>query len=131
MHSSSGESESDKEQAATILLVEDHGPTRDLVASMLKTGGYKVLKARDGSEALTLAASHDEEIDLLLSDVIMPLVGGLRLAEQLGSRHPSLRVLYMSALVWQESLPSGSALLSKPFSRDRLLAKVREALGSP
>ncbi|GIK40997.1 MAG: hypothetical protein BroJett011_48300 [Chloroflexota bacterium] len=118
----------------TILLAEDEITVRDLAAQSLRQQGYTVLEAADGLEALELAQSQPQnEIHLLLTDMIMPRLGGANLAEQLRAARPQLKVLFMSgytdSTIIRYGLPqTGSAFLQKPFSPRRLVQKVREVL---
>lgn len=118
----------------TILLAEDEITVRDLAAQSLRQQGYIVLEAADGLEALELAQSQPKkEIHLLLTDMIMPRLGGANLAEQLRAVRPQLKVLFMSgytdSTIIRYGLPkTGSAFLQKPFSPRRLVQKVREVL---
>ncbi|MCL4300245.1 MAG: response regulator [Anaerolineae bacterium] len=118
----------------TILLAEDEITVRDLAAQSLRQQGYTVLEATDGLEALELAQSQPQnEIHLLLTDMIMPRLGGANLAEQLRTTRPQLKVLFMSgytdSTIIRYGLPqTGSAFLQKPFSPRRLIRKVREVL---
>ena len=119
----------------TILLVEDEAPVRAVTRQLLERNGYTVLEASDGAAALALVSGDGRgpEIDLLLTDVIMPGMSGRELAKQLQSRRSRLRVLYMSgytddAVVRHGMLEPGLAYLEKPFRPAALLRKVREAL---
>jgi PAS domain S-box-containing protein len=117
----------------TILLVEDEQALREVTRRILAGAGYRVIVAEHGPEALTIADAHPEEIDLLLSDVIMPQMPGPQLAQRLLERRPSLRVLLMSGFA-QPILDSGGflrdgmVLIEKPFSGPALLAKVAQLL---
>jgi CheY-like chemotaxis protein len=120
----------------TILLVEDQPEVRAIARTMLTRQGYRVLEAEGGSEALALVASRKEPIHLLLTDVIMPALGGQDLAVQLLPMRPDMRVLFASgytddALVQQGVLQPGADLIQKPFSREALLQKVRAVLDGP
>lgn len=120
----------------SILLVEDAEPLRKLAERFLVGGGFRVLSARSGEEALALAAQHAEEFDLLLTDVIMPGINGRTLAERLLPRRPSMKVLYMSGytdsfIAGHGVLDPGVHLLHKPFTEDVLLKKVRDVLDMP
>ena len=118
-----------------LLLVEDDDAVRSLASRILERYGYAVLQARHGREALEQARRHPDGIDLLLTDVVMPELGGRRLAEQLQAHRPELRVLFMSGYTAGEidrrgELDPGVAFLAKPFSAQSLLTKVREAVGA-
>jgi PAS domain S-box-containing protein len=117
----------------SILLAEDADPLRKLAQRFLEMGGYRVLAARSGEEALEFAAQHAEDFDLLLTDVIMPGINGRTLAERLLARRPRMKVLYMSGytdsfIAGHGVLEPGIHLLHKPFTEDVLLKKVREVL---
>jgi DNA-binding NtrC family response regulator len=106
---------------------------RDVAREFLATAGYKVLVAENGATAAKLAADHKDPIHLLLTDVVMPGIGGSALAEQFKQFHPEGRVLFMSgyapnAIVHHGILDDGVNLLNKPFTRQRLTQKVREVL---
>ncbi len=117
----------------TILLAEDAEPLKKLAASFLEAHGYRVLAARNGEEALQLAAQHSGQIHLLLTDVVMPGMNGRVLAERLLPKFAELKVLYMSGytdsfIAGHGVLDQGTALLHKPFTEESLLEKVREVL---
>ncbi|HJQ22860.1 MAG TPA: PAS domain S-box protein [Blastocatellia bacterium] len=117
----------------TILLVEDEDAVRRLAASVLKASGYTVLEARHCDEALRLATAHRGQINLLVTDVVMPQMSGRELAEHLTGLSPELKVLYMSgymddAIVHHGVLEPDSAFLQKPFMPDAFARKVREVL---
>ncbi len=117
----------------TILIAEDNDQVRSLVAKTLTGLGYTVLLAANGGEALLLAEARGGRIDLLLTDVVMPRIGGRELAERLPSVCRSLKILYMSgyaanAIVHHGVLHPGTALLQKPFTPHQLGVKVREVL---
>lgn len=117
----------------TILLVEDDDQVRAVVLRMLESLGYRVLSAGDGDAALDLAASCDVPIDLLLSDLIMPGLGGREVAERLRPLHPEAAVLYMSgysdeAVIRRGILDRKAAFIEKPFASGDLARRVREAL---
>jgi PAS domain S-box-containing protein len=120
---------------ATVLVVEDDGPLRAILARALSGAGYRVLAAASGQEALDLAASHLEPIALLLTDVVMPGMNGRQLAERLAAAHAPLPVLYLSGytdeiLGPQGVLSAGVDLLHKPFTTADLLAAVARQIGS-
>ena len=117
----------------TILLVEDQPGIRELVHEYLKRKGYSVLCAADGNEALKIADEHANAIDLLVTDIIMPNMGGQELAHRLTQASPGTRVLFISGNPDQASLSdslSGSpaTVLQKPFPLETLLHKVRHIL---
>jgi len=120
----------------TVLLVEDAAAVRAVTRQVLDRLGYTVLEAPNGAAALHLATKHHGPIQLLLTDVIMPELGGRQLAEQLTALRPELRVLYASgytddAVVRHGVLKPGIAYLQKPFTPEVLARKVREVLDSP
>ena len=117
----------------TILLVEDNPALREVTRRQLAASGYTVLLAVDGEAAEALAGAHVGTIDLLLTDVVMPQLGGGELARRLGALRPRIRVLFMSgytdgALAQHGVLEEGVALLEKPFSGEQLLRAVRDML---
>jgi two-component system, cell cycle sensor histidine kinase and response regulator CckA len=114
-------------------VVEDEEAVRRLTCRILTREGYSVLEAPDGARAIDTWHDHSGEIDLLLTDVVMPGMSGPALAQRLIGQHPSLRVLYMSgyaeeAIERQGSLPAGGDLLDKPFTADQLARRVRAAI---
>jgi len=119
--------------SGTILLVEDSEPLRKLAQSFLESAGFHVLSAGSGEEALEVAASSRVTFDLLLTDVVMPGMNGRILAENLLTRQPGMKVLYMSGytdsfIAGHGVLDPGIHLLHKPFGEEELLLKVREVL---
>jgi PAS domain S-box-containing protein len=118
----------------TILVVEDDEAVRVVAARILREQGYTVLEARRASEARRVWEKHGQDVDLLLTDVVMPDVNGPLLAEELARTRPGLRVLYMSGYPGAGGLPrpQGNTLtcIEKPFTPSSLAAKVREMLGS-
>ena len=117
----------------TILLVEDEAANRRLGARMLEQLGYRVLVAGTPSRAMQLAEENAGEIDLLLTDVVMPEMNGRELAEQLRGRYPQLMLLFMSGytanvIAEHGVLEEGVHFLQKPFSTMTLAAGVRAAL---
>jgi len=116
----------------TILLVEDEPAVRAVARQILARQGYTVLEAPDGPAALAMVAGGGR-VDLILTDVVMPGMSGRTLADQLATRWPGVRVLYMSgytddAIVRHGMLEPGLAYLQKPFRPDALVRKVREVL---
>jgi two-component system cell cycle sensor histidine kinase/response regulator CckA len=115
----------------TILLVEDADPVRELVRNLLRESGYTVLEAKCPDEAIRLTQQHSFPIHLLLSDVIMPSMNGPALAEALTQTRPGMKVVYMSgytSFMDKGLIASDATVLSKPFTRDALLRKLREVL---
>jgi CheY-like chemotaxis protein len=119
----------------TILLVEDQDQLRALISEVLRRNGYVVLQARHGMEALDLSSNHTDRINLMITDLIMPQMGGRELANVLAPKHPDMKVIYMSgypndAISQQEISSSSLAFIQKPFTPDILVQKVREVLHS-
>ena len=117
----------------TILLVEDEPSVRAVARQVLARQGYVVLEAPDGPTALAMVDGGASGVDLVLTDVVMPGMSGRSLADQLATRCPGLRVLYMSGytddgIVRHGMLEPGLAYLQKPFRPDALVQKVREVL---
>ncbi len=117
----------------TILLVEDEAPLRKMLRESLSHAGYLVLEASDGADALSKWDQQASSIDLLLTDVVMPLLNGRELAKHLTAVAPNMEVIYMSGyaddvLAYHGTLAPGTVLIQKPFSPTELLAKVREVL---
>jgi len=120
----------------TILLVEDEETVRKLAREVLEMSGYTVIEALSGAEARRISEQADEQIQLLLTDVVMPEMSGREVANLLLTQHPELRVLYMSgyaddAIVRHGVLDEGTNFIQKPFSPHGLAAKVREVLDTP
>jgi PAS domain S-box-containing protein len=117
----------------TILLVEDEEAVRRVARLVLTSRGYRVFEARDGVEALALAREREGQIDLLLSDLVMPRMNGQQLAEQIALAYPAVKVLLMSGYP-DRVVPTGVAtdprfeFLSKPFQPSTLARRVRECL---
>ncbi|HEX7422539.1 MAG TPA: PAS domain S-box protein [Terriglobales bacterium] len=119
----------------TVLLVEDEESVRELVRVTLVSRGYNVLEAENGECGLRIAEAFKEHIDILITDVVMPGIGGRELAKKLLSLRPGISVLYLSgytedAVVTQGALGPGTAFLQKPFTLQNLAKKVREVLRS-
>src|SRR3954467_10387217 len=112
----------------TILLVEDEPAVRQLFAQALGRAGYRVFEARNGQEAVKVFDKHGPDIDLLLTDMRMPYMGGAELAQKLRERSQTLKLLCVSGYPGGAALDLTADFLAKPFSRDDLLAKVREVL---
>jgi PAS domain S-box-containing protein len=119
----------------TVLVVEDYADLRDLIEEILRAAGYQVLTAPDGAAGLRLSREHSGEIDVLLTDVVMPNMLGPDLADQMKADNPRLRVLFMSGhaqpAMGLTSLTPDTQLLQKPFMEDELLDKLQEVLATP
>ena len=118
----------------TVLLVEDEEGVRSLVSNMLRDQGYRVYEAENGWHALDVFTKYSGEIQLLLTDVIMPKMSGRELAERLKTKSPALKVVYMSGytddIVAREGVVfDNTVLLHKPFTLEGLTRKLREVLG--
>ena len=117
----------------TVLLVEDEEGLRQLLKTVLEGAGYVVLEAGNGREALEVNNAHDAPIDILVSDVVMPGMGGRELVERLAPLRPEARVLLISGYTqtagFEQTIErAGAAFLQKPFTPDVFLTRVREAL---
>jgi two-component system, cell cycle sensor histidine kinase and response regulator CckA len=120
----------------TILLVEDEEGVRRLLSHILHKRGYQVLEASDGDEALRIFAQRASEIELVLTDMVMPHMSGRELAERIRQERPDLKVVFMSGytddvLVRTGALSPGMSFLQKPLRPEVLASKLREALDSP
>jgi two-component system, cell cycle sensor histidine kinase and response regulator CckA len=120
----------------TVLVVEDQEAVCNFVERVLMTYGYRVLKAANGVSALALCDQKHGNIDLVLSDIVMPRMGGLVLANRLKQRWPGMRMLFMSGYsrgamaahgAWDDTME----FIQKPFSPEQLSVRVREVLDSP
>ncbi len=119
----------------TVLLVEDEESVRELVRLTLTSRGYKVIEAENGDSGLRLAESFKDHIDILITDVVMPGIGGRELAKKLIELRPDISVLYLSgytedAVFTQGALGPNIAFLQKPFTLHNLAKKVREVIRS-
>ena len=116
-----------------ILLVEDEESVRQLVRETLTARGYRVVEAGNGEAALEVA-EREEKIDLVITDVVMPGMGGRELVQHLAKTRPQTKVLYLSgytedSILSEGGTPNGTAFLQKPFTLQNLSRKVREVLG--
>jgi PAS domain S-box-containing protein len=119
----------------TVLVAEDEEAVREVARELLTLCGYTVLEARNGREALAIGRDHEGLIHLLLTDVVMPLMSGTELAQQLTALRPATRVLFMSGYTDDNAAlrrvsASENPLLEKPFSTEALARRVRAALDS-
>jgi len=115
------------------LLAEDEQDVREVAREFLESGGYTVIEAHDGAEALQLAEIHEGAIGLLITDMVMPGMSGQELAGRLQQKRTGLRTLYMSGYSERAAAESAQGdssirLLTKPFSRSALLRTVHEIL---
>ncbi len=117
----------------TVLVCDDDAAVRQLLTDLLRIRAYEVLEARDGRHALELAEAHAGSIDLLITDLVMPEVGGVELAARLRAQHPGMRVLYVSGYTDDSKLlaggmEEGAAFLAKPFMPGDLVVAVHALL---
>jgi len=117
----------------TILLVEDSDVVREVIARMLEDVGFTVLKASGGEEALSLSRRGDVPFDLLLTDIVMPEVSGVELADRVAAERPDARILFMTGytddIVLREGvLDKNREYIGKPFTQMEIVKKVREIL---
>jgi CheY-like chemotaxis protein len=119
----------------TILIVEDDELVRKLTSDVLKMFGYRVLTAANGAEAIAAYEATEQTIDLLLTDVVMPIMSGRELADRMAELFPDILILFMSgytdnAVVHQGVLDADAHFIQKPFHTDALVKKIREVLDS-
>jgi PAS domain S-box-containing protein len=119
----------------TILLVEDDLEVRQVAMRILKQNGYRVLEAGNGADALRICEDEGEDVDLIVTDIVMPEMGGSELAKKVRELKPEARILFTSgytedAAVRQSLLHAGEAFIEKPFTPGSLTKKTREALDS-
>jgi two-component system cell cycle sensor histidine kinase/response regulator CckA len=117
----------------TVLIVEDDDSLRKLAQKSLQPHGYRVLAAENGEDALRVSKEHEGPIDLLITDVVMPKMGGKEVAERLQPLYPQMKTIYMSgytddSIVHRGVLAPGLNFIEKPFSPEGLARKVREVL---
>jgi len=141
---SSGEAAAAKQQAGrkfaaasgTVLVVDDDDQIKNLARRTLAEDGLSVIVAASAEEALSLCKRHNKRIDLLLTDMVLPKMTGIELAEQLKSAYPEIKIIYMSgytdhSVLSDGMLPPDKSFIQKPFTLDLLTQKVREALSAP
>ncbi len=116
--------------ATVVLLVDDEPAVRNLFALALSREGYHVLEAGNGAEALQVAAQLDA-IDLVVTDIVMPVMKGPELAARLRERFPALPFVFVSGYLVSDDLGPNAHMLAKPFVRQDLVKKVLEAIGPP
>jgi two-component system cell cycle sensor histidine kinase/response regulator CckA len=117
----------------TILLVEDEVPLRNAICTFLQSSGYVVLVAGDGAEVMRICEQHTGAIDVILTDLVMPGVDGIEVANAVASRYPGIHIMYMSGYTEHavELLGARVVLLRKPFGLSELASKLRAALAAP
>ena len=119
----------------TILVAEDDQSIRDSLCDLLQDKGYKVLSAANGREGLNLSRDYEGSIDLLITDVVMPEMGGTELAEALFQQRPETKILYMTGhpgnVTLQHGLDSQAAFLQKPLEMEVLSRKLHSLLRHP
>jgi two-component system cell cycle sensor histidine kinase/response regulator CckA len=127
------ETKRDLEGSETILVVEDEASVRKMIRHILASHGYEVLESADGEQALRVVERQNKHVRLLLTDMIMPHMGGAELSELIRSRNPLLKVLYMSGYIGETAsasmdLSSDRSFIQKPFTSLRLLRRIRQIL---
>jgi PAS domain S-box-containing protein len=121
--------------SGTVLLVEDEAPVRQALQRILLAEGYSVIAATNGTEALELFASSNGTIDLLITDLVMPEMGGRELARKCADLRSALKVIYISgytrdSLLSQQTFEEGTEFIEKPFTRDAILDRIGRVLRS-
>jgi DNA-binding NtrC family response regulator len=114
-----------EDNARTILLVEDEESVRNVTRRILERAGYRVLVAATPTDAMRLVGEHRTDIDLLVSDLVMPEMGGQELASHIAEVLPALRVLFMSGYSDEAINESGAEFIQKPFAADDLVDRIR------
>ncbi|MGZ3333053.1 MAG: MASE1 domain-containing protein [Gemmatimonadaceae bacterium] len=123
----------DRPASGTILVVEDEPAVRNALGRMLIAGGYKVVSAENGAEALKLFGAGKDDIDLLITDLVMPGIGGRDLARQCTAIRDSLKVIYISgytrdSLLSPQTFEEGTEFIEKPFTSDAILDRIARVL---
>jgi CheY-like chemotaxis protein len=114
-------------------LVEDNDNLRNLLQRTLEGGGFSVLSASDGAEALRLCQQHDGAISLTVSDIVMPQLNGLQMTEQIRAARPKMKFLFITGFAdefpeLRELIKNGADVLEKPFLPSELMGKVEKML---
>jgi DNA-binding response OmpR family regulator len=125
----------DQGPKGNVLLVEDDDQVRGFIRTFLTNNGYRILEARTGAEGLEIAENPSTEIDLLLSDMLLPELSGFDLAQRVLELRPSTRIMLMTGyvegdIVQRSTAELGASFLDKPFQPAQLLDRVQEALSS-
>lgn len=120
-------------RSGTILLVEDSDVVRDVIARMLEGDGFTVLPASGGEEALSIARRKDVSIDLLLTDIVMPEMSGVELADRMERECPDTRILFMTGyaeevIVNEGILGKRRECIGKPFTQEQITKRARKIL---
>jgi PAS domain S-box-containing protein len=120
----------------TLLLVEDEAAVRSSARRLLERHGYQVVEARHGRDALRILEEGERTIDLVITDLVMPEMGGREMVERVRARHPAMKVLFMSgyserAVTSDGAMPAGTGFVEKPFTVDQLIRRTREILDAP
>jgi CheY-like chemotaxis protein len=117
----------------TLLLVEDEAAVRSSARRLLERHGYQVVEARHGRDALRILEDGERTIDLVITDLVMPEMGGREMVERVRARHPAMKVLFMSgyserAVTSDGTMPAGTGFVEKPFTVEQLIRRTREIL---
>ncbi len=120
-------------RSGTVLLVEDSDVVRDVIANLLESGGLTVLQASGGEEALALSRRGDAPIDLLLTDIVMPEMSGVELADRLERERPDMHILFMTGYAEEVVVNEGilgkhRECIGKPFTQEQITKRVRKIL---
>jgi len=120
-------------KGGTILLVEDSDVVRDVIAGMLEGGGFTVLTASGGEAALALTRRGDVPVDLLLTDIVMPSMSGVELADRVERERPGMRILFMTGYAEEVVVNEGilgkhRECIGKPFTQEQITKRVRKIL---
>ena len=126
----------DRASKGRVLVVEDDDQVRAFIRTLLGNNGYTVLEARTGLEGLAIAEKEGSQVDLLLSDMLLPELSGFDLAQRVIERNPGIKVLFMTGYVEGDIVQRciselGASFLDKPFQPTALLARVENAITSP
>jgi len=120
-------------RSGTILLVEDSDVVRNVIAKMLENGGLTVFQASGGEEAMALARRGDTVIDLLLTDIVMPEMSGVELADRMEKERPGMLILFMTGYAEEVVVNEGilgkhRECIGKPFTQEQITKRVRKIL---